>query len=355
MYAGGCRNNPVLGQAGGGGDARSAALPLPCLSSNNSIQTPPEKVNLLTGGHKRSAFVLAFEIMALARQFGIERLGFFTLTFADLVLDLAEANRRFNSLNTNVLKGRYCRAVAVPERQKSGRVHFHLLVVLGADIRTGCDFEAFERGDYRSANKALRSEWAFWRKTAPLYGFGRHELLPVKSNSEGIARYVGKYISKHVRERVLTDKGARLVRYIGFGPGERKASCRLAWNTDNAWLWRHKLAAFAQRMGLKDVADLQKAFGPRWAWHLQGAIIAEHVTGVFPSEAVARRSVDFDSVLEGKLAFAKFGSGRVYAREFALDGGKLRFVPKPKRWLDDEDMESLRAWSRGKSVCKDSC
>jgi hypothetical protein len=302
------------------------------------------KVNVLTGGHKRSAFVLAYEIMALAREFGIERLGFFTLTFADLVLDLGEANRRFNSLNTHVLKGRYKRAVVVPERQKSGRVHFHLLVVLDADIRTGCDFEAFERRDYRSANKALRSEWAFWRKTAPLYGFGRHELLPVKSNSEGIARYVGKYISKHVRERVGSDKGARLVRYLGFGPGERKASSRLAWNTDNAWLWRHKLAAFAHRLGLEDFADLQKAFGPRWAWHLQGSIIAEHITGEFPSEAVAKRSVVADAVLQTKVEFAKYAAGKVYDRTMTLDN--RTFV---RRWLNEQDLESLRAWARRKT------
>ena len=320
-------------------------MSLPCLSSNNSNEDPPDRVNLLTGGHKRSAFVLAYEIMALAREFGIERLGFFTLTFADLVLDLKEANRRFNSLNTGVLKGRYSRAVVVPERQKSGRVHFHLLVVLGADIRSGADFEAFGRGDYRSANLALRSEWAFWRKTAPLYGFGRHELLPVKSNEEGIARYVGKYISKNVRERVLTDKGARLVRYLGYGPGDRRASARLAWNTENSWLWRHKLAAFAERMGLKDFSELQQAFGARWAWHLQGAIIAEHVTGVFPSYALAMRSSDADAGLQARVEGIKHAGGKVYARELTLDASKV-FKPRLGSFFSEDCYRSLDVWTR---------
>jgi hypothetical protein len=153
--------------------------------------------------------------MALAKRFGLERLGFLTLTFADNVQVLQEANRRFHSLDTHVIRRRYERAIAVPERQKSGRVHFHLVVVAGADIRSGADFEAFKRKDYRSANPALRSEWAFWRGTAPRFRFGRTELLPVKSTPEGMARYVGKYISKHVRARTAGDKGARLVRYLG--------------------------------------------------------------------------------------------------------------------------------------------
>jgi len=65
------------------------------------------------------------------------------------------------------------------------------------DIRSGADFQAFKRRDYRSANSALRVEWAFWRQTCPKYRFGRHKLMPFKSTAEGIARYVGKYISKY--------------------------------------------------------------------------------------------------------------------------------------------------------------
>jgi len=226
------------------GEERAAhAAALPCLYSNNCTGddscSPLKPENRLTGGHKRSAFILAHEIIRLAADYGIKRLGFLTLTFADDVRDLAEANRRFHSLASHVIKGRYVRGLVVPERQESGRLHFHLLIVLGADIRSGADFEAFKRRDYRSANAALRAEWRFWRETAPLYGFGRTELLPVKSTAEGIGRYVGKYISKHVRGRMVGDKGARLVRYLGYNQGGRKGGCRFGWNTPNGWLWRH--------------------------------------------------------------------------------------------------------------------
>jgi hypothetical protein len=37
---------------------------------------------------------------------------------------MREANRRFNSLNTHVIKDRYERAIAVVERQQRGAVPF---------------------------------------------------------------------------------------------------------------------------------------------------------------------------------------------------------------------------------------
>jgi hypothetical protein len=262
------------------------ALALPCLSSNNC--TKDEKINILTGAHKRTAFMVAFEIECLVKEFGIERIGFFTLTFKDHITDLREAQKRFRSLRAHVIVKRYQRAIGVWERHASGRIHFHLVVVLDQDILTGADFAAFERKDYRSANPALRAEWAFWRKTCPKYRFGRHELMPVKSNAEGIARYVGKYISEHVMHRLPEDKGARVVRFIGYKPGMRRVCCRFSWNTDNGWLWRHKTAMFAGRHGLKDIGQMKKIFGRRWAYRLQKRIIGEYLEGVeFPSRKAA--------------------------------------------------------------------
>jgi hypothetical protein len=232
--------------------------------------------------------MVAFEIECLIKEFGIERIGFFTLTFKDHITDLREAQKRFRSLRAHVIVKRYQRAIGVWERHGSGRIHFHLVVVLDKDILTGADFTAFKRKDYRSANSALRAEWSFWRQTCPKYRFGRHELMPVKSNAEGLARYVGKYISKHVTQRLPEDKGARVVRFIGYKPGMRRACCRFSWNTDNGWLWRHKTAVFAGRHGLTDLEQMKKRFGRRWAYHLQKRIIGELLEGVvFPSRNAA--------------------------------------------------------------------
>lgn len=263
----------------GGGDPGGGAPSLPCLDSNNCTDSDGQ-INLLTGGHKRTAFVLTHETQQLATEFGIERLGFLTLTFGDHVTDIGEARRRFHSLCTHVIKVRYRRAIVSVERMKSGRVHFHLVVAGDADIRTGCDFEAVGRGDYRSANAALRAEWAFWRKLwrGRKYGFGRNEILPVRSTAEAVAKYVGKYISKHIGQRRKEDKGARLVSFVGYGPGDRSAGTRFSWaglKTGGAWLWRQKLGAYCRRVGVEDTDGLRKLFGHRWAYFLRDSIMLE--------------------------------------------------------------------------------
>jgi len=216
----------------------------PSLSNSHNCTEQVPEVNKLSGSHKRMAHVLTLEIQQLAKRYGVENLGFLTLTFADHVTELKEAQKRFHSLNTHVISKRYRRAIGCWERQRSGRIHFHLVVVCRDNIRDGFDFDQCARGVYRSANLALRSEWAFWRKTAPAYGFGRTELLPVKSSADGIARYVGKYVSKHVKARKSEDSGARVVRFIGYKQGDRTASARFAWAGGNAFLWRHKLGAY---------------------------------------------------------------------------------------------------------------
>lgn len=244
------------------------------------------------------AFVLATEVSILAKKYGLENLGFLTFTFASPIKSIKEAQRRFNSLNTAVIKGRYKRAIACVERQQSGRLHFHLLAVMNAPIRQGVDFKAFAAGDYKSAGPALRAEWKFWRETCPKFGFGRHELMPIKSNEEAIGRYVGKYISKHIGHRESWDRGARLVRFLGFGPGERSIYTGFSWITDGAWLWRHKLKAWATRKGFANTDAIKAFYGPRWAWTFKKEITVEPIIGeIFPSYSAINRSVTMSDPL----------------------------------------------------------
>lgn len=246
-----------------GGAARTppgGASALPCLNSNNCTKPIPP-------GAKRTAFALAENVRLLAERFGLERLGFLTLTFRDHVTDIREAQRRFHSLRTHVLAERYPASIAVVERMKSGRIHFHLLVVCPHDIRTGFDFEAVAAGDYSSANEWLRQEWAFWRITAPNFGFGRTELLPIKSTAEGIAKYVGKYIAKHLDARLPEDKGARLVRYT---LSARQVTANFAWVSPLAKEWRTKTGELAAAVGAKDTAQLAEKLGTkRWAYYMR--------------------------------------------------------------------------------------
>jgi hypothetical protein len=179
-----------------------------------------------------------------------------------------------NSLTTNVLRPRYGGAIRVMERQGSGRIHYHLLVNIGADIRTGFDFGAIKKHDYRSASVALRSEWAFWRRTAKDYKFGRTELLPVISTAEAVGRYVGKYISKHLAAREERDLGVRLVSYIG----PKVASVKFAWTGPKGHRWRLGLEALVRDLAASGQIDsvsceaMRRAYGAKWAWSWRDVI-----------------------------------------------------------------------------------
>ena len=256
---------------------------LPCLNSNNA-DGGDEGSGRIRGMGRKVAFALTENIKALAKEFGVQRLGFLTFTFPDHVTDPKECNRRFSNLRRRALS-RYSKWIAVRERQSSGRLHLHLLVVSDNDIKTGLDFAEIKKGNYRTAGPYLRSEWAFWRKAAKKYGFGRTELMPIKSTTHGIARYVGKYIQKNLDCRTDADKGARLVSY-SKGAGLIKAN-GFAWNSPRAWLWRKKLAQVASKCGIKDSDDLKRSFGARWAWTLQKRIISEKIRA-YPTGEIAR-------------------------------------------------------------------
>ncbi|EJN4549970.1 hypothetical protein NP898_004790, partial [Escherichia coli] len=168
-----------------------------------------------------------------------------------------------------ILKGRYQDYIRVVERQKSGRIHYHLLVALNCDIRTGFDFSAVKDNDYSSANHDIRAEWAFWRRTAPKYRFGRTELMPVRSTSEGIGKYVGKYIGKTLEMRKPEDKGCRLVEY---SRGARMVSTRFQFVSEGSAEWRRKLGIFvhyiAENTGCEPSFEgLRRVLGVRWSYH----------------------------------------------------------------------------------------
>ena len=262
---------------------REANAELPCLFRNNSTEissktpsdTLPHQAFELSTNLKKSASALAWNVQYFVDTYGLSNVGFLTLTFRDHVTDPKEAQRRFHSLKTHILAKRYRAYIRVMEPMKSGRIHYHLLVALHSDIRTGFDFPAVYRQDYSSANKAIRSEWSFWRKTAPKYGFGRTELMPVRSNSEGIGRYVGKYISKGIESRTEQFKGVRLVEYSRKA---KIASTRFQFVTEGSAEWRRKLAIFvhyiADNTGCEPSFEgLRRVLGARWSYHWREFIL----------------------------------------------------------------------------------
>jgi hypothetical protein len=264
---------------------------LPCLRINNSNGGSSVASALasapIPSWVRKSEFIVKSNIHAMVQKFGINCIGFLTLTFADDVQCHKEATKRFNSLATGVLNARYLQWVRVSERQKSGRWHFHIIVVSKHDIRRGVDFAAIAKRNYKSASPALRDEWAFWRLTSKKYGFGRSELLPVKKTGEALAAYVAKYISKGFAFRQSRDKGARLVSY---SHGARVCGSRFAFYSPMAKAWRQKLAMWAasydgvfarlaasgghQPVGSLIYEDLPRFFGKKWAWRHRDEIMS---------------------------------------------------------------------------------
>ena len=250
--------------AGAHGAAVPPAAGRPCLNTINCNEGLKSQLHQVSAAHRRSAHALERNCWLLVEKYGIERIGFLTLTFALHILCYKRGQKFLHSLMTGVLKKRYLEYIIVMQRMESGRIHYHLLVVVAQDIRTGFDFAAVEQKDYHSVNAFLRSEWAFWCKTAPLYHFGRTELRPIESSAEGIAKYVGRYISRHIGNRLPEDKGARLVRY---SKGTNRVSTNFFWNTPGASLWRLKLGTLCRMLNLNSdnyTEKLQDWYGKNW-------------------------------------------------------------------------------------------
>jgi hypothetical protein len=266
--------SPLCFERGGeGSPARGDSLLH--LYSNISIEKAHERhlktgilalCGILTPYHKRQAHTLYSNVEKLISMApSIGHVGFFSLTTKDNLTDPKAFSRRWDSFNSNFFSQspHFGHWIGCFEQQKRGAWHLHLLVILPYDIREGISFEDLERRKYTSASPYLRSVWRDLRGACLRYGFGRHELLPVKSNGQAMARYVGKYISKHVGQRDETSKGKRLVT---SSQGWQKNSIRFQFLTENTAEWRRKVKTFAAVHGVASYDGLRLKFGSNWAY-----------------------------------------------------------------------------------------
>jgi len=220
------------------------------------------------------AFRVRGAVAELVSQ-GADRVGFLTLTFAQEVAP-REAARRLHHLSRRVLPRIGDQWLWVRERTRAGRLHYHLLIRTHWDIRSGFDFGQVKRGCYVSACPELRGVWRFLRRVLPRYGFGRHELIPVRDKS-AVGRYVGKYITKS--ERVESDKGQRLCG-MTRSLSQAAPSTRMAWARGRSWVFRRVVgyleSVFRGRCGVGEA--LPGLWGPRWAWKV--VLMMERSPGV---------------------------------------------------------------------------
>lgn len=262
--------------------------PVKKLPDGRFVQTFKDGTEVILGGMSRSelktAFVLEQNVAKLFRDYPIERVGFMTITFPKAVVTPKEASRRFNSFRTHFLRDYAEVYIKVTEPHKDKRPHYHLLVVLPSDIRTGFDWVAFEAAklEYQtngksqafrdftkrysaSAPKYLRRFWSSFRHAAKAHKLGRTEVLPIKSEAEAAVRYVGKYIEKGSVHRTGAWKGVRLVSCARSL--ERAANCRFSWVKSGS-RWREFVSKVASASGFKDLDDFSREFGSKWAYKL---------------------------------------------------------------------------------------
>ena len=147
----------------------------------------------------KKMFCLTQNVAEWADKLGVENLGFLTLTFKRNLRDPKEAQRRWNNINRTISRDGKMRVLAkTVETQKRGAIHYHCLVHIGQDIRTGFDWDAFKKAAcaYKakdakegraqtkiyamSAKSHLRHLWGYMRKKAESHGFGRTELMPIQ-------------------------------------------------------------------------------------------------------------------------------------------------------------------------------
>ena len=244
---------------------------------------------------KKAAATLNRNVMSFIQKHGRDNVGFLTLTFPKEVKTPKEASKRFNSLRTNFLTDVFPDTVAVIEPHKDGRPHLHLVVNAEVDIRGQFDFDTFikaqderkakgETKKYRaltkkyarSAPEALRLLWKLLYTNLGKYGFGRSELLPIRSTDEALGNYVGKYLNKAAVIRKETGwHGVRLTRYTH---GSNQHNANFAWVSNGSTLWRSKLATLGKWLGISpngpvhEIDQLTEVLGDRWAHKLRPII-----------------------------------------------------------------------------------
>ena len=308
--------HPDLGGVGG------APAPRPCLTGNNSINVDIEEdkyltelrkksfehykekvLPLLSGYHKKKTYALQKTIEQACLEWGENSIGVLHLTFAEDV-DHYEAERRMNSLRTNVFASRYAvdrgghklnNYITIFEKgEKNGRCHFHVLFVKdGADFKTGSYWTFNPQTKRREfhPNADCRKEFDHLRGLLAKYGFGEFVRVEPLRSVEGGAKYFSKYVGKGHFSRDESMHGKQLIR---MGTGFKKyASVKFSWVGGIAKGRRGVLADVGKAWGITETDDLPRLnhiLGSRWQHWAKDQILA---CCCFSGEALGKASRTF--------------------------------------------------------------
>jgi hypothetical protein len=286
---------------GGAEGARGEAAPPSALPSQESDNCIEKKDEPLSPYRRKSRHRLIMAIEWMVKKHGLERVGLLTLTFGvpgsgrgseatrelrELAKDLEFVQKRWHSLNSNIIRHRYKDWIVVLEPHKDGVWHIHVVVATQEDIRTGTDIETLtnyklpywmRRGKHLR-NEALAKEWRELRQIACKYRFGRIELLPVKKTGEALARYVAGYLSKSFK-LVPPGKKSRLVRMSRSI--SKNITMKFSPLTLGNLIYRTRLKMAADMLHLQDYGDFADFLGSRWNYYLGDLIAAIPIPLIF--------------------------------------------------------------------------
>lgn len=234
----------------------------------------------------KNQIALKRSIEDLKNKYGIERLVFLTLTFSQFLdfgkeEDQRVASKVWNNFNRRVMKDNFLPEwVIAIEPQSSGRIHYHVLCVVAQDVRTGFNFDQIRDESlpdwlrWSSANDYLKDLWSILREKCPAYGFGRHELLPIKTG-DAIGDYIGKYLTKTSSIRCgFKFQRLRYSRPMVFLSCENK-NVSVKWARNSTQFsplkseWRDYLSIRMMLEGVNNFDDVKRIYGKRWVWTLK--------------------------------------------------------------------------------------
>jgi hypothetical protein len=347
----GCSAKPSAPEVSAPCQYRHNCPDTPHSRSFSDVESLLSKARRVGGSHRKTAFSLKENVGSLVRAGGVENQLFLTPTLANQNgtppdPDRAQACwRRFEKLIALQFPGG---GVRILERGgKTLRLHYHVMLDVGCDVRSGYDFEAAraaQKASYRakwflhaSANANLRKLSAQLHRMAKGAGFGEvWHCEPVRSEVEAIKCYLSKYISKHVGQRLLVDRGRRLVAYFGSGSqrrevpaanrfgfggaltevrlGEKRPHYRNAW----AWLWRAKCAKYFEKKGISDMDTARERGGEKWCYQHRQEIQKQKLSkypyvflavmdGILTLDQIHEAGCDY---MSGPCVFAPFDSVR---------------------------------------------
>lgn len=236
------------------------------VSGNSLVKVENNCINPTSA---KSTYLCESNIKALKYQYDRSQLQFLTITFQpDSKLSDQGAKDRLHRLTTNIFNRREIGWIRVLERNRSGVIHFHILLALPWDARN--EIKDPRRINTKSRQRVIEKHFS-GRLLAlsqelgvklPKYDVGLWNMTPVKC-LDAVATYMCKALRSPMNQ---------------YKKGERRWSCSkflrcakgaIAWVSGRARAFRQAVEYFAFGMGIDDLESFQKEFGTKWFYFNQ--------------------------------------------------------------------------------------